>query len=130
MASICEVGVPDRGVVDDGQQFGQVVQQHPVVQHLVAIVQLFHVHVLGEVVTLRLQLPPGPPGLLLQGQHPGRQPPGQAQRVPLGRRERHPAVAQRVVQDGRLGRRAQAAVVRDVLVHLTILPMSSTRGRR
>jgi len=29
-------------------------------------VQLFHVHVLGQVVALGLQLLPGPPGLLLQ----------------------------------------------------------------
>ena len=64
--------VPDRGVVHDGQQLGQVIQQHPVVQHFVPVVQLFHVHVLGQVIPLRLQLLPGPPGLFLQGQDRGR----------------------------------------------------------
>ena len=72
---------------------------------------------------LGLQLLPGPPGLLLQGQDPGRQPPGQAQRLPLGLRERHPAVAQRVVQHGRFGRRPDA-VAGDVLSHFDEPPDS------
>jgi hypothetical protein len=94
-----------------------VVQQHPVVQHLVAVVQLFQIHVLGQVIALGLQLLPDPLGLPLQGQHPGRQPPGQAQRVPLSQRERHPAVVQGVVQHDRFCRRAHAVVALDVLVH-------------
>ena len=39
----------DRRVVDDRQHLGEVVPQHLVVQHLVAVVQLLHVHVLGQI---------------------------------------------------------------------------------
>jgi hypothetical protein len=52
------------------EQLGQVIGQHPVVQHLVAVVQLFQIHVLGQVTALGLQLLIDPPRLLLESQHP------------------------------------------------------------
>ncbi|HTT51021.1 MAG TPA: hypothetical protein VMH35_06465 [Streptosporangiaceae bacterium] len=91
----------DRGVVDDREQPGQVVGQHLVIQHLVAVVQLLQVHVLGQVAGLSLQLAARAPGLLLQGQVRGRQPPGQARRLAFSLRERHPAVEKRIIKDSR-----------------------------
>jgi hypothetical protein len=46
--------VADSGVVDDRQQLGEVVGQYPVVQGLVAVVQLLEVDVLGQVAGLPL----------------------------------------------------------------------------
>ena len=62
-------GVPDGGVVDDGQQFGEVFGEHLEVEHLVAVVDLFQRQVAGEVVGEPLKLRPQPFCLCLQRQH-------------------------------------------------------------
>jgi len=89
-------GLADRGCVDDGQQLAEVVGQHPVIEHLVAVVQRGQVDVLVEGAGLLRALPVGTLGLLIQGQDPGWQQAGQSQRgalesvnaVPLFSRDR------------------------------------------
>ncbi len=117
------VGVPldrvaDRGVIHDRQQLGQVIGQHLVVQHLVAVVQLLQVHVLGQVGRLPPQLLIDAPRLLLQGQHRRRQPPGQAEGLPFLLGERHPAVDERIVQGGRDGRGVSSVLGHGILILL------------
>ena len=90
-----------------------MVLQHLVVQHLVAVVQLFQVDVLGQVAALRLQLPVGTLGLLLQRENRGRKAPGQAQSLAFRLRERYAAVTKRVIQDGRDRRSPHGAVIHD-----------------
>jgi len=65
--------------------------------------------VLLQVAALLPQLAVGPLRLLLQRQHPSRQAPGQAKRLPLRRAECHPPVEHRIVQhptSSRIPRRA------------------------
>jgi hypothetical protein len=69
----CSIAVADRRAVHDGQKLGQVIGQHRVVEHLVAVVQLLHVDVLGQVTGMCPQLLVGPLGLL-QWQDSRRQP--------------------------------------------------------
>ena len=104
------VGVPldrvaDRRVVDNWQQLRQMLGQHPVVQGLVAVVQLFQVDILGQVTGLPLQLLVDAQRLLLQRQHRRRQPPGQPEGRPLGAAEGRSAIADRILQNARYRRR-------------------------
>ena len=92
-------GLAHRGRVDDRQHLPQVLGQHVVVQHLVAVAQLGEQHVLAQVGGLPVVLGEDPGGLLGQ-RHPGRRDqPGDAQRVALGLGERGALVDPRVGQD-------------------------------
>ncbi len=98
--------LPDGRVVDDRQQLGQMVGQHPVVENLIAVVQLLQVYVLGQVAAQVSQLLISPPRLLFQRQNRGRQPPGQPASLPLRVGERDPPVGHRVGQHAGRARRA------------------------
>ena len=60
-------GLPDGGVVDDGQHLRQVVGEETVVEHLVAAVQLVEVDVPVQVGGEALQLPVAASDLLVEG---------------------------------------------------------------
>jgi hypothetical protein len=76
-----------------------VVKEHLEVQHLVAVVQLLHVHVLRQVTVLRLELLIGAFRLLIEAENARRKPAGQAQRTVLRFGECHPVVTERVGKD-------------------------------
>ncbi len=74
----------DRRRVDDRHEFGQVLDQQPVEQRLVAVVQFAQVHVLGQDAGLFGQLAAYPQQLLVDGLHPLRQQTHQSQFLTLG----------------------------------------------
>jgi hypothetical protein len=76
--------LPDRGRVDDRHELGQVLDQQPVEERLVAVVQFTQVHVLGQNAGLFGQLAAHPQQLLVDGLHPLRQQTHQAQFLALG----------------------------------------------
>ena len=93
-------GLPHRRVVDDGQQLLEVVDQQPVVEHLVAVVQLVEEDVAGQVGGVGTQLAVGAVGLLTEGFHRRRQPADQSQLSSLLQGEGRAAVGERVGHDG------------------------------
>ena len=84
--------------VDDRHQLGEVVQQQPVEQRRVAVLELSQVDVPFEVGRLVVQGFIGAADLLVQRLLVGRQQAQQAQFAPLLRRERGPLVEERPLQ--------------------------------
>ena len=91
-------GLPHGRGVNDRQHFPQVLGEHVVEEHLVAVVHLGEQHIPGKIGRLAGVLGEYPGGLLLQGQQPGRDQAGDAQRTALGVAEGGALVQPRVGQ--------------------------------
>ena len=97
-------GLTDRGIVDDRQQLGEMVGEHPVVEDLVTVVELVEEDVLVQVRGLGGQLCVGPSRLLVKGLDGGGEAADESEPTPFLLGESGAAVGQGVGDDGWLGR--------------------------
>ena len=100
--AVVDAGLPDGRRVDDGDDLLQVVDHHPVEEHLVAVLQVDEVDVLLDRVRLAAQGGEGPLLLLLDREDARRKEPPESEGVPFGLGERRPLVEEGVGEEGPL----------------------------
>ena len=97
-------GLTDRGIVDDRQQLGEMVGEHPVVEDLITVVELVEEDVLVQVRGLGGQLCVGPNRLLVKSLDCGGEAADESEPMPLLLGESSAAIGQGVGDDGWFGR--------------------------
>ena len=116
-----------RRVIQNRQEPRRIGHDHLVEQHLIGVQQPDQVDVALQIGRLVAELLQRPPDLGLLAVHPGRQQPGQAERLALGLREGRGLVTLRIVQQFDPTLRAGRVLARG---HRVLLPLPWPSARR